>query len=120
MKKAWLKSQGYADLSAWVRDPRHEYIGRNMVFYVGPGAAQSKWSNPFLVKKHGRKKCLELYRSWVVSGVNPLTKKRRKGGPLFAELGELRGKVLGCWCKPEACHGDVLQELLAAGRDAKK
>jgi hypothetical protein len=21
---------------------------------------------------------------------------------------ELRGKVLGCWCKPAECHGDVL------------
>jgi hypothetical protein len=24
---------------------------------------------------------------------------------------ELKGKVLGCWCKPDACHGDVLAEL---------
>lgn len=24
---------------------------------------------------------------------------------------ELRGKTLGCWCKPDACHGDVLAEL---------
>ncbi len=21
---------------------------------------------------------------------------------------ELQGKVLGCWCKPAKCHGDVL------------
>jgi hypothetical protein len=24
---------------------------------------------------------------------------------------ELKGKTLGCWCKPEACHGDILAEL---------
>jgi hypothetical protein len=24
---------------------------------------------------------------------------------------EIKGKTLGCWCKPEACHGDVLAEL---------
>ena len=24
----------------------------------------------------------------------------------------LKGKKLGCWCKPECCHGDVLVELL--------
>ena len=30
----------------------------------------------------------------------------------MSRLEELRGKVLGCWCKPEACHGDVLVELL--------
>ena len=28
-------------------------------------------------------------------------------------LPELKGKSLGCWCKPEACHGDVLVRLLA-------
>ena len=27
---------------------------------------------------------------------------------LLARLGELRGKALGCWCAPLACHGDVL------------
>jgi hypothetical protein len=25
----------------------------------------------------------------------------------------LRGKTLGCWCKPLPCHGDVIVELLA-------
>jgi len=24
---------------------------------------------------------------------------------------ELKGKTLGCWCKPYQCHGDVLAEL---------
>jgi hypothetical protein len=24
----------------------------------------------------------------------------------------LRGKVLACWCKPEACHGDVIVDFL--------
>lgn len=24
----------------------------------------------------------------------------------------LKGKVLGCWCKPKACHGDVIKEYL--------
>lgn len=28
------------------------------------------------------------------------------------ELLLLKGKTLGCWCKPEACHGDVLVELV--------
>jgi hypothetical protein len=30
---------------------------------------------------------------------------------LLARLPELRGKVLGCWCHPEQCHGDTLAEL---------
>jgi hypothetical protein len=24
---------------------------------------------------------------------------------------ELKDKTLRCWCKPEACHGDILAEL---------
>ena len=31
---------------------------------------------------------------------------------LKLRLPELRGKVLGCWCHPEPCHGDVLCEAV--------
>jgi hypothetical protein len=31
---------------------------------------------------------------------------------LLAKLDTLRGKVLGCWCSPEACHGDILATAL--------
>lgn len=24
----------------------------------------------------------------------------------------LKGKILGCWCKPKACHGDIYVEYL--------
>ncbi|MFD1444291.1 DUF4326 domain-containing protein [Thermoactinomyces vulgaris] len=24
----------------------------------------------------------------------------------------MKGKVLGCFCKPRACHGDILVELV--------
>ena len=27
---------------------------------------------------------------------------------LFNSLIELQGKTLGCWCKPNKCHGDIL------------
>jgi hypothetical protein len=44
---------------------------------------------------------IEKYRVWIQTQPQ-----------LMAALGELRGKVLGCWCKPlAACHGDVLAEL---------
>lgn len=31
---------------------------------------------------------------------------------LMAALPGLRGKVLGCWCAPKRCHGDVLLKLI--------
>jgi hypothetical protein len=30
---------------------------------------------------------------------------------LMADLHELKGKRLGCYCAPLPCHGDVLAEL---------
>ena len=82
-----------------------------MTVYV-PGALQSKWNNPFTVKKYGIEKSLQLYREWVITGIHPINGKKRKGGPLLNDIDELRGKVLGCWCKPNKCHGDILKDLL--------
>ena len=64
----------------------------------------SKWGNPFKIGRDGtREEVVVAYRDYIA---------RRPD--LLAALPELRGKVLGCWCKPAACHGDVLLELLAA------
>ena len=69
--------------------------------YIG---RPSKWGNPFEIGKDGdRETVICKYREWVV------TQPR-----LMAALPELRGKVLGCWCAPQACHGDVLVSLANA------
>lgn len=31
---------------------------------------------------------------------------------LVGSLHELQNKILGCWCRPKRCHGDILLELL--------
>lgn len=69
--------------------------------YVGRG---SKWGNPFRIGRHGtRAQVIAQYRAWLV-----------RQPALMAALGELRGKVLGCYCAPQACHGDVLLQLANA------
>ena len=35
-----------------------------------------------------------------------------RSSPLINDIEELRGKVLGCWCKPSPCHGDILLKIL--------
>jgi ribonuclease HI len=81
------------------RDPYDVYIGRANRQH---GLAHSKWRNPFKVGRDGtRAEVLELYRKYVV-----------RKPELMDALGELDGKVLGCWCAPEACHGHVLLKLL--------
>lgn len=70
--------------------------------YIG---RPSKWGNPFKLDSlndtdEERARAVAQYEEWV-----------RKQSHLMAALGELRGKVLGCWCKPRKCHGDVLARL---------
>jgi Holliday junction resolvasome RuvABC endonuclease subunit len=67
--------------------------------YIGRG---TKWGNPFIVGKDGtREEVIELYRQYARN--NPV---------IMESLHELRGKRLGCSCKPAACHGDILLELM--------
>jgi len=41
---------------------------------------------------------------------------RLKQQPEFRQAVEaLKGKVLGCWCKPLPCHGDVIRDYLEGG-----
>jgi len=70
-----------------------------MSFYV-KGAVGSKWANKFPSKKHGRDKCITLYKEDLL-----------KNKDLIRELSELKGKVLGCWCSPEKCHGECWLNL---------
>jgi hypothetical protein len=82
------------------REPYDVYIGR-----------PSDWGNPFTHIKdrstkaefivRNREEAIAKYRAWLISQPEMLKK-----------LEELRGKTLGCWCKPKSCHGDVIIELL--------
>ena len=67
--------------------------------YIGRG---SKWGNPFRIGIDGtREDVIKQYRNWIQTQPH-----------LLNSLEELRGKTLGCFCSPQACHGDILVELL--------
>lgn len=79
------------------KEPYDVYIGRPSV-----------WGNPFShlegtlakFKVSSREEAIQKYEVWIVT--QPY---------LTAGLINLKGKILGCWCKPKACHGDVLERL---------
>lgn len=72
------------------KSPYDVYIGR-----------PSKWGNPFVIGQDGtREEVIAKYREHLL-----------RQPELMKALPELRGKILGCWCSPAACHGDVLAEL---------
>lgn len=67
---------------------------------------QPKVGNPFrLSASEQRTEVIEQYRKWLLA--QPKLMEEAKA--------ELKGKVLGCWCAPKPCHGDVLLEI-ANGR----
>lgn len=66
--------------------------------YIG---RPSQWGNPFAIGRDGdRATVIIKYGRWLES--NP---------ELMAQVKTLKGKTLGCWCKPQACHGDILAKL---------
>jgi hypothetical protein len=66
----------------------------------------SKWGNPFPIDaEHDRAAVVALFRAWI-GGPDARAEKMR------AEIDELRGKDLLCFCPvPGPCHGDILLEL---------
>ncbi len=67
--------------------------------YIG---RPSKWGNLFTIGRDGdREEVIEKYRKWLLG---------RKD--LLDSLPELKDKVLGCWCSPNLCHGDILIKLI--------
>jgi hypothetical protein len=59
----------------------------------------SIWGNPFELDKDGD-------RATVIANYRDHYLPHKPS--LLIRTDELKGKALGCWCAPEACHGDVL------------
>ena len=61
----------------------------------------TKWGNPFIIGVHGsREDVIRKHAEWLLTQPE-----------LIRDLHELKNKVLGCWCSPRACHGDLLSAL---------
>lgn len=77
--------------------------------YIGRG---SKWGCPYTIIKDrptlakeivdSKEEALAKYKEYILNTPE-----------LYNSLGELDGKILGCFCKPQPCHGDVLLELIS-------
>ena len=70
--------------------------------YIGRG---SRWGNPYSHKEGtlaehvvgSRTEAIQKFEEYLLSNQD-----------LMSSLEELKGKTLGCWCKPKSCHGDIL------------
>lgn len=71
--------------------------------YIGRG---SKWGNPYAIGEHGtREDVIDAFRVY-------LWEQMKFGRITKEDLLELDGKRLGCFCKPQACHGDVISKAV--------
>lgn len=84
------------------REKYDVYIGR-------PG----KWANPFMLEGYkekcdskfivsSRREALEKYMEWFFNQPKLMEESKK----------ELKDKILGCWCKPDLCHGDFLVQWI--------
>lgn len=62
----------------------------------------TKWGNPFYDDPRlTKEQKIEKFKTYFFSAINNGVIKRD-------DLKELYGKKLGCSCKPNACHGDII------------
>jgi Domain of unknown function (DUF4326) len=75
-------------------EPFDVYVGR-----------ETPWGNPFRTSATvGRTQAIAAFRAMLRATPGLAERARR----------ELRGKVLGCHCRPKACHADCLAEVANA------
>ena len=84
----------------WQKDPYDIYIGRL------PNNEYNKWSYPKELRNTfpegtPRQTIIDAYEDYLLSQPE-----------LMKDLHELKYKVLGCWCKPRSCHGDILKKYV--------
>jgi len=86
------------------KEPYDLYIGRGSI-----------WGNPFpMLDKSAveRSRVIGLYRIHLAQQI-------KLGLITPAQLIQLDGKRLGCFCAPLPCHGDVLKEAVELAKQGK-
>lgn len=78
------------------KKPYGVYIGRAYSFMP-----QSPYHNPFPLRNESERfdVLLKFAVYWYDDAQRELRAQARK---------ELPYRILGCWCKPKACHGDII------------
>lgn len=93
------------------REPEYKGLKRTSEYeYIGRG---SYWGNPYSMYEDGedREEVIRKYKYDFDFEKFPNKDKN--------EVYNLAGKRLGCFCKPDSCHGDVLADFLNSWDDGK-
>lgn len=82
--------------------PYYEYIGRG-----------SYWGNPYSMYEEGDSREEVIRKFKYDFDYDRFPNKSKE------QVFQLAGKRLGCFCKPNSCHGDVLADFLNSWDDGK-
>ncbi len=107
--KWWLRKNGCNNLEEWLNGENNLYCGRHGRIFIGSGENKrifhykaSIWHNPYSAKKYPNGQALILFEEYLKNNVI-----------LLSQIGQLKGKNLGCWCEPgNKCHVDILLKYL--------
>jgi hypothetical protein len=98
------------------------YKGTKADVYIGRLPSGMHWGNPFshlystnvaTIKVKTRDEAIECFRQWI-SGTAFQSVEPERRAWILANLKDLKGKTLGCFCSPKSCHGEILAELADA------
>lgn len=107
-KVAFLRP-AFQNLRDWMQDSQHVYVGRRGIVFVDGERfpkSDSIWANPYkITATQDRTAVLTAYETYIRDRLS-------KEPELCEKLKALKGKTLGCWCAPEACHADILLRLI--------
>lgn len=86
------------DVQKWLKDPKNVYIGRETRH-----TSESRWKNPHIIDHSdpdSRNKVIRQYEEDL-----------SENSSLRDSAHDLKDKILGCWCAPLRCHGEILHRM---------
>ena len=87
--------------------------------YIGRKVAKFHYGNPFTHKFSAiaevvvptRKEAVNAFRNWI-RGLEYQDVEPERRQWILDNLYNLKGKILGCYCYPKLCHGNIYIELI--------
>lgn len=87
------------------KDKRLFEWGKEQGLYIYIGRGSNMWGNPYKIPRDGnRQEVCRKFEEYYF-----------KSKELQRNIHELKGKLLGCYCYPEQCHGDFLSAQTEKG-----
>lgn len=87
-------------------EPCDVYIGRTKHTHK-----KMHYGNPWKIGRDGtRDEVCDRYEAWLRKKADATVEPDRRDW-ILRNVWKLHGAVLGCWCAPQRCHGEVLAVL---------